>query len=94
VATTAPRAPIRLRAGPSLATGPGGARLDPREQRTTASSDADGLARYLRSLHDGVGSLPIVIDARPGVTYAPVRDVLDAVVAAGFTELLFTGEYR
>ena len=57
-------------------------------------AEDEALLAHLRAAYRETNDLRITIDARPGVLYSDVASVLEATIAAGFTEILFVGEYR
>ena len=57
-----------------------------------ADSQAD-LAQVLDNLHPSNTQATVTLDARPGTLYSEVIGALDAVIAAGFTDISFIGEY-
>jgi len=62
---------------------------------TGTIADAVGAAgRALAQLHERYPERAVVIDAHPGSVYSDVVAVLDAVVAAGFTDVRFVGPRR
>ena len=58
-----------------------------------ASADLGALRSGLDELHAAGHERPLQIDARPGVLYGDVVAVLDEVIAAGFTDVVFVGAY-
>lgn len=54
----------------------------------------DEIQRWLEDYFRRDPEAPATIDCRPGTVYGDMVPVLDAAIAAGFTEITFVGEYK
>ena len=58
------------------------------------SKDLDKIQTWLEDLFRKDPEASSTIDCRPGTVYGDMVPVLDALVAAGFTQITFVGEYK